>query len=160
MHNHYSEQELLALINHFEAIVENLIRKYKNSINLEAEDIRQEACLKIMLVLDEKKRTMNDEIYPFINTCLKNMIMDLIRESARQDPGILYDDMRFIVGIHHNVRPTLKDLLYGLDKEEMYIACMYIDGLYQDEIGKILGLSQQTISNRLKVIRTKITNNI
>jgi RNA polymerase sigma factor (sigma-70 family) len=154
------EKTINDMIEYFGPIIENLIRKYKNIINLEPEDLKQEAYLKIIVIMEEKQEKLGDKIYPYISVCLKNLIMDLIRETSRQKLDLIYDDMKYLDCLSKHIRPSLKDLLDGLNDEEATIACLYMDGLYQEEIGKLLGLSQQTISNRLKGIRDKIRKNI
>jgi RNA polymerase sigma factor (sigma-70 family) len=156
----YDNGDYLIIIDNFKPLIEKLINKYQNLLYLDADDIRQEIYIKIMLIVDNKKDTLGDDIYPYINVCIKNTVMDLIRETSRTHLEILYDDMKHLEKIEDHVRVPLKDLMKGLSEEEIKVACLYMDGLYQEEIGQLLGLKQQKVSRILKEIRKKIEKNM
>jgi RNA polymerase sigma factor (sigma-70 family) len=154
------EQYYMDTINRFDPIIENLIKKHNRIIGMDRDDIRQELYIKVIVVLREKHKELGDDVYPYITTCLKNLVMDLIRTTNRYNYELLYDDLVHVKTNDLQVRPPLKEILDGLTKEEQTIALLYMDGFYQEEIGAIIGMSQQTISNRLRDIRSKIERNI
>jgi len=158
----YEDNLYLSVLEKFKPLTESLIYKYKNILFVEADDVRQEIAIKVMEVIDSKYESFNDEtrLMRYLNGCIKNTVMDIIRKNARCRLDLLYDDMIHIDALQTHVPKPLKELLDGLNDEEKRIAILYIHGLNQNEIGKMLSMSQPSVSIKLSKIRKKIQQNI
>lgn len=153
-------EKLNETIKHFTPLIKNLLSKYGTLLLDDRDDVEQEIYIKMLTVIRAKKRVPLDKLYPYLNTCIKNVVMDSIRKISRNRLNLIYNDTVCIQKHNIFIREPLQQLLEGLNEQEQQIACLYMDGLYQSEIGKILGISQQTISNKLKIIRKKIAQNM
>jgi RNA polymerase sigma factor (sigma-70 family) len=154
------EEEFKKIIEHFAPLINSLLTKYKSLLFVEFNDVKQEIYIKLLLILRRKKNMPKEELYPYLNVCIKNVIMDVIRENKREKLNIVYMDTIQIRQHNNYIGEPLQDLFKGFNEKEQQIACLYMDGLYQSEIGRILNVSQQTVSNKLKTIRTKIIENM
>jgi len=118
----------------------------------EAWDVVQE----VFRMLLEKADSFRGEAQPmtFIYRITTNVALNALRHrTLREGPGPVTDDPGFEPG-DVEARNLLAALGRSLDEQSLQIAALhFVDGLTQDDIGEVVGLSRKTVGKKLDSVR-------
>ncbi len=127
-----------------------------------AEDVAQEVFLRVMGNLDAFQGQCSP--VSWIYRIATNLCIDQLRRQARQQTVALGDELaealgsaapdaeQLIIG-----RTELQQLLGGVDGQSLQILVhTYLDGMGQEEVAELLGLSRKTVWTKLDRLRRRL----
>lgn len=126
------------------------------------DDVRQAALISLWQATKEFDSTRGAKFNTFAYRAMRNDLVDLNQDKARYYPKDLLPITEFMNGRSYEINSTIeandlfKKISCILNKDQLELLKMYIEGMSHSEIGKYMGTSQQNISARLKTIFNKI----
>lgn len=169
------------LFKKYRPLIVKLSSRYYNAcsyIGLEYCDFYQEAYLAFLTAIDTYNETQNALFYTYVYVCMNRQLQNLIRENSSNKKRVLneavsinqplndnltYEDLLgnsetdpYFILEKGSIYKMINEIIYTLKDNQICIWQLYINGYKQTEIAKLLEISNQSVSNNLRIAKNKI----
>ncbi len=145
----------------YETFILFIARKYESS-GIQAEDIQQEAVVRLMHHIPTLRTLSHNQTCAYISHTVKTTFLDLVREEKRHSYVSIDSVLEEMVGMEQNLIPDLfmrqeiqrlrKDLTA---REWLALKGKYVFGYSQEELGNQLGIAPDSVRTFLHRVRLR-----
>lgn len=183
-----SEEAKNILFDKYKTIIDIVVNKYGSMIkmlNIDFNDVYQEAYLGLFDALDSYKDDKNASLKTFISLCVERKIQTYIKKCSRLKNKLINESLS-LEHVYENSEHPLKDLIGDdnknnplrnvVDEESVHelmtkikaelsdseyeVFSLLINGLNYQEIAVLLDKKPKQVDNSIQRLRTKIKKNI